>query len=308
MMTKTLNKSGRRAAGAARLRGFTLLEMMVVIGLIALMASMALPSIVALFNSGADAQAYNLISAQFTAARAKAVMSNTYAGIHVQLADAPFNPLDTALSPLPREKLLHPELEGVCFSGMIVYYPANYFAPNTLACFDIMPGMVPQRVPGSIAFGYTSQEVTGTNRANVQCRLDATIGDDQASPFDTGAAGVAGNITKFTTFSVIFNPLGAVTRFANGDPIHFNDQIPNTSNRQSEVFTDAATTDVVRFGSKRLWRLANTDYVQDRYGATAITMFDIAEYASASNKVDFLNDNAQLLPLNVHTGQLYERK
>jgi prepilin-type N-terminal cleavage/methylation domain-containing protein len=287
MMTKTLTISGRRAARAGRLAGFTLLEMMVVIGLVALMASMALPSIVALFNSGADAQAYNLISAQITAARAKAVLSSTYAGVHVQMADA----LNDA-----GDGLLRPELKEVCFSGLIVYYPANYFAPNTLACFDLMPGMAPQRIPGNIAFGYASEAVTGNNRAGLACTLEATIGNSASSLFE-GAA--AENMTKFTTFSVIFNPLGAVTRFVNGDPIKFNDQSP--------IFNDVATTDVTRFGAKRLWRLVNIGYVQDRYGTTAITMFDVAEYSSASNKVAYLNENAQLLPLNVHTGQLYKR-
>jgi prepilin-type N-terminal cleavage/methylation domain-containing protein len=300
MMTKTLTTSGRRAAGpwdpwrgARRLAGFTLLEMMVVIGLVALMASMALPSIVALFNSGADAQAYNLISAQFTAARAKAVLSSTYAGVHGQMADA----LNETADPLRQpDAPLRPELANVCFSGLISYYPANYFAPSTPACFDLIPGMSPQRIPGNVAFGYASEMVTAPAGVLRPGTLDATIGDSASSLFE-GAA--AGNITKFTTFSVIFNPLGAVTRFINGDPIHFNDQSP--------AFVDADPTYVARFGSKRLWRLANTDYVQDRYGATAITMFDVSEYMAASSKVAYLNENAQLLPLNVHTGQLYRR-
>jgi prepilin-type N-terminal cleavage/methylation domain-containing protein len=281
MMTKTLTTSGRRAAGARRLRGFTLLEMMVVIGLVALMASMALPSIVALFNSGADAQAYNLISAQITAARARAVLSSTYAGVHVQMADA----LNDA-----GDGLLRPELKEVCFSGLISYDSENKW-------FDLIPGMAPQRVPGKIAFGYASEMVTAPTGALRPGTLDATIGDSASSLFD-GAA--AGNITKFTTFSVLFNSLGAVTRFVNGDPIHFNDQ--------SSAFVDADPTYVARFGSKRLWKLDNT-YVQDRYGATAITMFDVTEYSSADDnkKVAYLNENAQLLPLNVHTGQLYKR-
>jgi len=287
MMTKTLTISGHRAAGpwdpwrgVRRLRGFTLLEMMVVIGLVALMASMALPSIIALFNSGTDAQAYNLISAQITAARAKAVLSSTYAGVHVQMADA----LNDA-----EDGLLRPELKEVCFSGLIVYDSEKKY-------FDLIPGMAPQRIPGNIAFGYASEAVTGNNRAGLACTLEATIGNSASSLFE-GAA--AENMTKFTTFSVIFNPLGAVTRFVNGDPIKFNDQSP--------IFNDVATTDVTRFGAKRLWRLVNIGYVQDRYGTTAITMFDVAEYSSASNKVAYLNENAQLLPLNVHTGQLYKR-
>ena len=286
-MTRTLTTSGLRAAGAVRPAGFTLLEMMVVVGLVALMASMALPSIIALFDSGADAQAYNIISAQLTAARAKAVVSSTFDGIHVQFADA----LDASGG------LLRPELSGVSFSGLIAYDSQNKW-------FDLMTA--PQRIPGKNVFGYASQEVTGTNKAGIACRLDATIGNDESAPFVGGGnqSGVADKVEKFTTFSVIFNPIGAVTRFVNGDPIHFNEQ--------SQIFSDTSA-DVAIYGSKRLWRMttandAANNYVQDRYGATAITMFDITEYASASSKQDYLKDNAQLLPLNVHTGQLYPRK
>jgi prepilin-type N-terminal cleavage/methylation domain-containing protein len=290
MMTKTITTSGSRASGAARRTGFTLLEMMVVIGLVALMASMALPSVIALFNSGADAQAYNLISAQFTAARARAVVSNTYAGVHVQMADA-LNEAGT---------LLRPELDGVSFSGLIVYDSEQKW-------FDLTPGMVPQRIPGNVSFGYASEVVLRPTGA-LTGTLEATIGTSAGSPF----TGMAGTITKFTTFSVIFNSLGAVTRFANGDPIHFIDQSPDTTKGQSEIFTDAATTDVVRFGSKRLWRLA-PDYVQDRYGVTAVTMFDMSDCTTVPptpNQLNIakLNENAQLLPLNIHTGQLFGRR
>ena len=87
MMTLTARKhvAAARPSGAG---GFTLLEMMVVIGLVSMMVAMSLPSVVALFDAGADAQAYNLITAQLTAARAQAVVGNTYSGIHIQLADA----------------------------------------------------------------------------------------------------------------------------------------------------------------------------------------------------------------------------
>jgi len=135
-----------------RAGGFTLLEMMVVIGLVSLMVSMSLPSVIALFNAGADAQAYNLVSAQLTVARARAVVGNTYAGVHVQLADAPLIETDTAQNPT----LLRPELAGVCFSGIITY------DPNTGArSFDLTAA--PKRVPGAIVFGYASEAVTGTD-------------------------------------------------------------------------------------------------------------------------------------------------
>ena len=115
-------------------------------------------------------------------------------------------------------------------------------------------------------------------------------------------------VTKFTTFSVIFNPMGEVTRFANGEPIHFNPQ--------AMIFADSFDA----YGqTRRLWRMTQSgdvnNYVQDRYGVTALTMFDLSEYEMAGtagaqygSKAEYLNDNARLIPLNVHTGLLYERK
>lgn len=289
-MIKMTVKTRRPDAPArpARAGGFTLLEMMVVIGLVSLMVSMSLPSVMALFNAGADAQAYNLITAQLTAARARAVVNGTYSGIHVQLADAPL--VETDGSEFPT--LLRPELQGVCFSGMLEY------DPNTRS-FDLLTA--PTRIPGSIAFGYASKGITGSN---ANSGLDATLGENDQNPFTNAA----GTLSKFTTFSVIFNPVGAVTRFVDGEAIRLNPQ--------SKTFSDYGVSLIDRelYGSQRIWRMTTAgsafNYVQDRYGVTALTLFNFTEYEAAGNnskRVSYLNENAQILPLNVHTGQLFKR-
>jgi len=289
MMTITVQARKRDAAARpARAGGFTLLEMMVVIGLVSIMVAMSLPSVMALFNAGADAQAYNLVTAQLTASRARAVVDGTYAGIHVQLADAPLIESDTAEFPT----LLRPKLQGVCFSGMLGY------DPNTRS-FDLIAA--PTRIPGTVAFGYASKAVPASGTTD---GLEATLGDKDDSPF----TGAAGTLSKFTTFSVIFNPVGAVTRFANGEAIRLNPQ--------SKAFSDygVSAIDLELYGSQRMWRLTAAgsplNYVQDRYGVTAMTMFDFTEYEAAGNsskRLSYLNENAQVLPMNVHTGQLFKR-
>ena len=56
-----------------------MVELIVVIGVIVLLASISLPSIATLFTSGSEAQAYNLFQAQLAAARALAVREGTSA-------------------------------------------------------------------------------------------------------------------------------------------------------------------------------------------------------------------------------------
>jgi len=128
----TDRRSGQQARPQTK-AAFSLMEMVVVIGLVALMATIALPSIIALYNAGADSQAYNLIAAQLTAARALAIEKSTFAGVHVQLADAK-----------EAGQLLRADLEHICFSAIILYSPRERH-------FNIY-GQA-RRLPGSIALG-----------------------------------------------------------------------------------------------------------------------------------------------------------
>jgi prepilin-type N-terminal cleavage/methylation domain-containing protein len=109
--------------------GFTLVELLVVLAIIALLAGAVLPSMAGLFTAGADSQAYNLIAAQLAAARALAIQEGLDAGVHVQLADGD----------------LRPELRDACFVAVV-----RQISPTNL---DLAPGFQPQRIPGAMAFG-----------------------------------------------------------------------------------------------------------------------------------------------------------
>ncbi len=85
-----------------RRRGFTLLEIIIVLGIIVLIASIVLPSISALFSAGADKQAVALLSGQLSAARAGAVLDGRYWAVHVQMG-----------------ALNNDDLKDVCFSAVM---------------------------------------------------------------------------------------------------------------------------------------------------------------------------------------------
>ena len=255
ILPATIRRPGRHGAHPA----FTLMEMLVVVALVTLMATLALPSILALYNAGADKQAYNLIAAQLTAARARAIEESTFAGLHIQLADA-------------REggttDLLRPDFENICFSGIILY-------DRRKRCFGV-EGQ-PRRLPGSIAFG----KICG----------DTVDGSDYS--------GDAGDLAKFTTFSVVFTPLGSAVRNIHGGKVFFDSRHPAFSDDRVDP------NDLLITGSQRLWHVEDAN---DHFPVTAMTLFDVGDYLGASSATGYLNDSAQFLPLNIHTGQLLSRE
>jgi prepilin-type N-terminal cleavage/methylation domain-containing protein len=271
MTTSRTTSCGTAPGGAGPAgRGFTLMEMVVVIGLVALMASLALPSIMALYNSGADSQAYNLIAAQLTAARALAIEKATYAGVHVQLADAG--------KTLGSKELLRPDQENLCYSAIVLYNPRK-------RQFNIYSQ--PRQVPKPIAFGKLAEETVDAGGASYKGR--------------------AGTKEVFTTFTVVFSPRGSAVKSVNGQPVEFD--------YHDRVFSDEGVdpNDLLITGSQRLWHMdpnMTTSYCQKQYAVTALTLFDMGEYlgVQAGKRTKYLNENAQFLPLNVHTGQLLPRE
>ncbi len=254
--------------------GFTLMEMMVVIGLVALLATMTLPSVIALYNSGADSQAYNLIAAQLTAARALAIEKGTFAGVHCQAADAT-NSGQPSTDP---DKLLRPDLQHVCFTALVLYDPDKRH-------FRLHEGSRPQRVPGSIAYGKVCSETVE----------------------DSGSyKGQAADIDKFTTFTVVFTPSGSATATVNGQKVKFREKEavfdhPTSGGRNVDSRNIA--------GKQLLWNFTTAN---DQYPVTAITLFDLGDYYDPKTRKlqgDRLRDKPpQILPLNSHTGQLFPRE
>ena len=71
-----------------RERGFTLLEMLVVVGIVMTMAAVALPSIATYVRNYKIKGASQEVAGEVTSARSKAIMSNTNAGVSFVAVDA----------------------------------------------------------------------------------------------------------------------------------------------------------------------------------------------------------------------------
>lgn len=177
-MTILRNATNRTFAASPRgpvRRAFTLMELLVVIGVIALVAAVVVPSISSVFTAGADAQAFNLMTGQVSAARSEALQNGTFAGLHVQLADATANP----------------NLTGTCYTAIFVYQPPNP-PGNPQGRFRPARGYLPRRMPGQMAFG----EVSPTF-------LDPSTGD-----FKAGTMNNPSGFADFTSFTVVFSATG----------------------------------------------------------------------------------------------------
>jgi prepilin-type N-terminal cleavage/methylation domain-containing protein len=291
------NMSQPHRTTPARATGFTLIEMMVVIGLVALLAAMALPSIVTLLSAGADAQAYNLIAAQLTFARALAIERVNYAGVHCQIADAKV-----------AGALVRPKQEDVCFTGIVFIDDANANTNGSITTANPNGGnrkftgySVPKPVPGGIGLGQVVTAMASGETATV----------DAATTTACSYTGDAGYKPVFTTFTVVFNANGTVVRSndaTNSGKVEFWDSDP-----LFKVPTTTSAGDVI--GSQQLWDILNANKANNQYGATAIALFEMKRYAPVASATgtstgpkEYLNGSAQLLPLNTYTGQLYLRE
>ena len=235
-----VHNRGRRA-------GFTLIELAVALTIVLLIVSIVVPSMSQMLASRASMEAFNLVAAQLSAARAEAVTSDTYAGIHVQL--------DTQTD----------MTEKTAYS-MIIAYDEN------ASVFKRPDIFMPQELPGRTALGkLTSAFVTAQDPGKYQ-------------GLNTNA-----NIEAFCAFSVIFSPDGAVVTHVKGGNVMFAPGDP--------MFTGSNT---------RLWNFAQAN---NQLGVTAFTMFNYLELLKRepADRIKYLDENGQFLPVNMHTGQLFDR-
>ena len=122
--------TGAPAANGGFGGGFTLIELVITISIMVLVGAIVLPSIVNIYNAGAESQSYNMLAAQIGAARALAIQTGEYTMLHVQMSDVS-------------------TMQERCCSAIFSYDRQN----NR---FETVAGYPPKIFPKGIAFGELS--------------------------------------------------------------------------------------------------------------------------------------------------------
>ncbi|HPS52294.1 MAG TPA: prepilin-type N-terminal cleavage/methylation domain-containing protein [Phycisphaerae bacterium] len=130
---------------------FTLIELLVTISIIALVLGIAGPTAMRMFTSSSDTQAYNMFSTQLSLARAQAIESANYVGLHCQIADD------------DKTYVKNYKLADKCITAIVAY---------DSGVFDLKTGEQPQEVPGNIAFGQIDTTYVSSGDYNT------TVGSD----------------------------------------------------------------------------------------------------------------------------------
>ena len=241
------------------------------------------------FSAGADAQAYNLLSAQLTAARALAITEGQYAGVHVQLAAA------------------NSRQAGNCYLSVVQYVDINIDnGDEPVWQFQIADGFTPRRAPGGFAFGQLNPLNDGTIIIFPPTDPDKPNEFNPAALDDT--SGPPSNLDDFTTFTILFSPSGDLSKTVDGEPIYFN-VTTNMNATELGVFDNDTDPGAATY----LWNpnAANFPGGAGEGSATAVTMFNYGEFSEitgASDRANYLNGDRQFIAVNVYTGQLFRRE
>jgi len=262
------------------------MELLVVIGVIGLVATLAVPSIGAFMSGGAESQAVNYLSAICSAARTEALRAHNHVAVHVQMEASYLSGSWTT------------NLDGRCYVMVLGYdKTSGTFRGITQATETAMATagkawphrgaiFLPKPLPGGLAFGvYSSKYVdmstaTTTNPNIINMNALDNVGD-------------------FTSLTILFTPSGSVARNA-----------PSTSaNLTGKIIL--STADSLFNSANPLWMSGTANYNGGEPGVNAVFLFKAAELAAAQTGSgnagcnSYIRNNAQRLAINNHTGQLF---
>jgi hypothetical protein len=161
-------------------------------------------------------------------------------------------------------------MENTTYSMIVGILPDDLKSNNPV--FKRWSTFVPQELPGATALGQLTAEYIDANTDKYK-----DIGTDN-------------QLRQFCAFSVIFAPSGSVATKVQGNNIMF----------------DANDLMFKQGDERQLW---DHSVANNKRGITAFTMFDYikVQKLDKADREEYLLQNGQFLPVNMHTGQLFDR-
>lgn len=154
--------------------GFTLIEVLVVLGVIAILVGITLPGIIDIFSSGSEGQAFSVTNSLLRTARAYAIENSVYTAVHFQPADRDLEEYSDRWS---------------TFASIMVWNEDDGY-------FEMPAGFEPVAIPGGVAVGAVDDRFFNS--------------DGSIRPFDE----ISRTVEMLVTATVIFSPEGKVVRRA----------------------------------------------------------------------------------------------
>ena len=255
-----------------RHRGFTLIELMVVISIVVLVSIGVIPAARKMLQAQTGAQAASLFSAQLSAARAEAIVSGKYTALHSQLSNR------------------KDETEDQCFLAVLSYQALD----SNNSGLAMAPGNVPLPVPGNQAYGRldSTDYISGTSFANID--------NDDLEKFTTLTVlfDRQGQVTP------LMNTTGG---FENPQVINANSKklfscVSNDLSSGTALWRQNSSSVNPNNGPVAL--LGNKPSVS---GACVFDFKKLSLLPKADRKA-YLNTHARILPINTYTGSLFDMK
>lgn len=264
-------------------RGFTLTELLTVVAIVVLMGTFALPIAVRLLDSGADAQAFNLIYAQLNAARTLAMKTGNYTCFHFQVTGTQTSAPD-----------------DVCFTGIFIYSTSS-----STPGFIPAPGYDIKQLPGKMALGRITDGIVQTSSIAMSDTSETGVITNYvlSTSFAVTDAATGGILPGFTEGTVIFAPNGTVVP-----------GVPQSSGTYGITFSRTKSDGTAYPVWSNIW---GTGLVTSNTGISTLTLFHYpslyqarySDYAGGADlRTKWLNENGELIPINVYTGQLLSRR
>lgn len=245
--------------------GFTLAELLVVVGIIVVSLSIVLPTVRALFSAGAETQAIASMSAALGAARGLAIEHSAYTLVHHQ--------------PSVEFKDNKWYVDRKCYAGVF-----KYVGTSAAGGFEPAAGYRPWQMPKDIGFGQVTPGYI-------------IIETDMADDYDNDALDGDRELLDFCTFNVVFAPNGSLTESVHG-------KVPQFVTANVPLFDPPEDAEGRKLWDQKLWESDPDQVTINEKGIGTMTVFNHERLKLVSDRAAELNQNGRFLIVNPYTGQL----